>query len=261
MYVTSDGGSRTVPLSSLSFLSQTLSPLSCCEDLEPWQKSAGWSNSVSPTLGSTHKLSRGLHCVTAGSAAGTSVLKYGIGTTEEPHSPVPVTSAVLQHEALPHLYVSRGTISSKQAPACPQWCHHVSSHNQGLSGREGRAQPCSGGIKVPVMSTAASAVATSLCAGEAPGEVGMCLTHLPALGAAAGCGLTQEQPLAWGRWEAVSRQSPSLRQQERPEDEALFVVGLFSHPPPSHGMSALPSLCPRCKAFWQGRCHKSPQLL
>lgn len=176
VYVTSDGGGRTVPLSTLSFLSQTLSPLSCCEDLEPWQKSAVLGP---PTLGSTHKLSPGLHCVTAGSATGTSVLKYGMGD----HGRAPLSSPCnscqpLQHEALTHLYISRSTTSSKQAPACHQWCHRVSSHNQGQSGRGGRAQPCSGGIKVPVMSTAISTAATSLSPGEVPGEVGMCLTQL-----------------------------------------------------------------------------------
>lgn len=152
--------------------------------LSPGRNQQG-SLAQSPTLGSTHKLSLGLHCVTEGSAAGTSVLKYGMGD----HGRAPLSSPCkschpqpLQHEALTHLYISRGTISSKQAPACHQWCHHVSSHSQGPSGWGGRAQPCSGGIKVPVMSTAGSAVATSLCAGEAPWEVGMCLTHLPALG-------------------------------------------------------------------------------
>lgn len=73
--VTSGGATRTVPLSAHSSLSQTLSPLSCWEDLEPWQKSAGCSCPVSPTLRSTHKLSPGLHSVTAGSAARSSVLK------------------------------------------------------------------------------------------------------------------------------------------------------------------------------------------
>lgn len=84
-----------------------------------------------------------------------------------------------------------------------------------------------------VMSTAASTVATSPSPGEAPREVGMSLTQLPAPGAGAGRGVTQE--CAWGRWEAVRRQSQagaaSQSRQERPRDETLFVVGLFSSVP------------------------------
>lgn len=33
------GGSRTIPLSAFGFLKQTLSPLSCYEDLKPWLES------------------------------------------------------------------------------------------------------------------------------------------------------------------------------------------------------------------------------
>lgn len=61
----------------------------------------------------------------------------------------------------------------------------------------------------------------------------MSLTQLPAPGAGAGRGVTQE--CAWGRWEAVRRQSQagaaSQSRQERPRDETLFVVGLFSSIP------------------------------
>lgn len=93
---------------------------------------------------------------------------------------------------------------------------------------------------------------------EGPGS---CLTQPP--GSAEqeeGGRMTQEMLFEGGRREAVSRQSqagaasPGETQPERPKDETLLVVGEFAHPP-SHGTSALPSLCPRCKALQQGKRH------